>query len=67
MASDELILILRILAAGELRDAARSLIRAQNYLDSADLTGTDWLSDWAVIAHDLAHGLSPITDHQEQQ
>lgn len=67
MASDELIAICRILAAGELRDAARSLIRAQTYLNNAELDGTDWLSDWAVIAHDLAHGLSPITDHQEQQ
>lgn len=66
MASDELILILRIIAAGHLRDAARSLIQAQNCLDSAELTGTDFLSDFAVIAHDLAHGLSPM-NHQEQQ
>lgn len=63
MATDELTLICRILAAGHLRDAARSLIQAQNCLDSAGLDGTDFLSDFAVIAHDLAHGLSPITDH----
>lgn len=67
MADDEFLLIARIIAAGHLRDAVRALIQAQNCLDSAGMDGTDFLSDFAVIAHDLAHGLSPITDHQEQQ
>ena len=67
MPSDELSLIARIIAAGHLRDAAMSLVRAQDCLNRAEMDGTDFLSDFAVIAHDLAHGLSPITDHQEQQ